>query len=54
MQTVFEDDERVFDSISCGCIRLYLKNQLNTKLVDALKELQFGGSPCRRVSRGKY
>jgi DNA-binding NarL/FixJ family response regulator len=45
MQTVFEDDERVFDSICAGASGYILKNQLNTKLVDALKELQFGGSP---------
>jgi DNA-binding NarL/FixJ family response regulator len=45
MQTVFEDDERVFDSICAGASGYILKNQLNTKLVDAIKELQFGGSP---------
>lgn len=45
MQTVFEDDERVFDSICAGASGYILKNQLNTKLIDALQELQFGGSP---------
>ncbi|WP_290790598.1 response regulator [Flavihumibacter sp. UBA7668] len=45
MQTVFEDDERVFDSICAGASGYILKNQLNTKLVDAIRELQFGGSP---------
>lgn len=45
MQTVFEDDERVFDSICAGASGYILKNQLNTKLIDALHELQFGGSP---------
>jgi len=45
MQTVFEDDDRVFDSICAGASGYILKNHLNTKLVDALKELQFGGSP---------
>lgn len=45
MQTVFEDDDRVFDSICAGASGYILKNQLNTKLVDAIRELQFGGSP---------
>lgn len=45
MQTVFEDDDRVFDSICAGASGYILKNQLNTRLIDALKELQFGGSP---------
>lgn len=45
MQTVFEDDDRVFDSICAGASGYILKNQLNTKLIDAIQELQFGGSP---------
>src|SRR6187551_1382592 len=45
MQTVFEDDDRVFDSICGGASGYILKNYLNTKLVDAINELQYGGSP---------
>jgi DNA-binding NarL/FixJ family response regulator len=45
MQTVFEDDDRVFDSICAGASGYILKNFLNTKLVDSIKELQYGGSP---------
>lgn len=45
MQTVFEDDDRVFDSICAGASGYILKNHLNTKLVEALQELQYGGSP---------
>jgi len=45
MQTVFEDDDRVFDSICAGASGYILKNQLNTKLVESLTELQYGGSP---------
>jgi DNA-binding NarL/FixJ family response regulator len=45
MQTVFEDDDRVFDSICAGAGGYILKNHLNTRLIDAIKELQFGGSP---------
>lgn len=45
MQTVFEDDDRVFDSICAGASGYILKNHLNIRLIDALTELQFGGSP---------
>ncbi|HEV7783204.1 MAG TPA: response regulator transcription factor [Chitinophagaceae bacterium] len=45
MQTVFEDDDRVFDSICAGASGYILKNHLNHKLIAAIKELQFGGSP---------
>jgi DNA-binding NarL/FixJ family response regulator len=45
MQTVFEDDDRVFDSICAGASGYILKNFLNIKLIDAIKEVQFGGSP---------
>ena len=45
MQTVFEDDDRVFESICAGASGYILKNHLNTRLIDALKELQYGGSP---------
>src|SRR5919107_1481791 len=45
MQTVFEDDDRVFDSICAGASGYILKNHLNTKLIDSIMELQFGGSP---------
>jgi DNA-binding NarL/FixJ family response regulator len=45
MQTVFEDDDRVFDSICAGASGYILKNYLNTKLVESIMELQYGGSP---------
>jgi DNA-binding NarL/FixJ family response regulator len=45
MQTVFEDDDRVFDSICAGASGYILKSHINTRLIDAVKELQFGGSP---------
>lgn len=45
MQTVFEDDDRVFDSICAGASGYILKNQLDEKLIDAIKELKEGGSP---------
>lgn len=45
MQTVFEDDDRVFDSICAGASGYILKNFLNTRLIESIKELQYGGSP---------
>ncbi len=45
MQTVFEDDDRVFDSICAGASGYILKNYLNTRLVESINELQYGGSP---------
>lgn len=45
MQTVFEDDDRVFDSICAGASGYILKNHLNTKLIDFIREVHVGGSP---------
>jgi DNA-binding NarL/FixJ family response regulator len=45
IQTVFEDDERVFDSICAGASGYILKNQLTSSLTESIKELQSGGSP---------
>jgi DNA-binding NarL/FixJ family response regulator len=45
MQTVFEDDDRVFDSICAGASGYILKNFINTKLVESIREIQYGGSP---------
>ena len=45
MQTVFEDDDNVFDSICAGAAGYILKNFLNTKLIDSIRELEYGGSP---------
>jgi DNA-binding NarL/FixJ family response regulator len=45
MQTVFEDDDRVFDSICAGASGYLLKNYLNTKLVESIHEVRYGGSP---------
>lgn len=45
MQTVFEDDERVFDAICAGASGYILKNHLNTLLLDSITSLQYGGAP---------
>lgn len=45
MQTVFEDDDRVFDSICAGASGYILKNHLDTKLLESITALQLGGAP---------
>jgi DNA-binding NarL/FixJ family response regulator len=45
MQTVFEDDERVFQSICAGASGYLLKSTISEKLLDALEELRLGGAP---------
>lgn len=45
MQTVFEDDDRVFDSVCAGASGYILKNHLNTKLIEFINDLHYGGSP---------
>ncbi|CCH54243.1 Transcriptional regulatory protein degU [Fibrisoma limi BUZ 3] len=45
MQTVFEDDDRIFKSICGGASGYILKSHLNTLLVDAIKDLRDGGAP---------
>lgn len=45
MQTVFEDDDRVFASICAGAAGYILKNQLDAKLLESITELHYGGSP---------
>ncbi|RZM22762.1 MAG: response regulator transcription factor [Pedobacter sp.] len=45
IQTVFEDDERIFDAISNGASGYILKNRLNSSLIDSLKDLRTGGAP---------
>ncbi|HEV7783201.1 MAG TPA: response regulator transcription factor [Chitinophagaceae bacterium] len=45
MQTVFEDDDRVFDSICAGASAYILKNQVDENLIDAIKEMVNGGAP---------
>jgi DNA-binding NarL/FixJ family response regulator len=51
IQTIFEDDDCVFDSIIAGASGYILKNQLNTRLIDAVKELQSGGPLSPLVER---
>ncbi|RZM19107.1 MAG: response regulator transcription factor [Pedobacter sp.] len=45
MHTVFEDDNRIFDSICAGADGYLLKNTSPSKLLDALQEVMYGAVP---------
>jgi DNA-binding NarL/FixJ family response regulator len=45
MQTVFEEDEKIFASILAGANGYILKNAGALRVLDALKEIYEGGSP---------
>jgi DNA-binding NarL/FixJ family response regulator len=45
MQTVFEDDEKVFDALCAGASGYLLKNASPDKVLDAIREIKEGGSP---------
>lgn len=45
MHTVFEDDEKLFESLCAGANGYLLKNASYNKLLDALEEVRSGGAP---------
>ena len=45
MQTVFEDNEKVFDSVCAGASGYLLKNTLSEQIISAIRELKNGGAP---------
>ena len=45
METIFEDDEKIFDSICAGAEGYILKNTAPTEILGAIKEIYDGGSP---------
>lgn len=45
MFTIFEDDERIFDSIQVGASGYLLKDTPIDTVVTSIKEIQLGGSP---------
>jgi DNA-binding NarL/FixJ family response regulator len=45
MQTIFEDNDKVFDSICAGADGYLLKSSLTDYLIPAIKELNDGGAP---------
>jgi DNA-binding NarL/FixJ family response regulator len=44
IQTVFEDPDRIFDSITAGASGYILKSSSNEKIIEAIKEVNSGGS----------
>jgi DNA-binding NarL/FixJ family response regulator len=45
MLTVYEDDEKIFNSLVAGATGYILKNTMPTELFDAILDLHRGGSP---------
>lgn len=45
MQTVFEDDEKIFESIKAGAHGYFLKKTSPEKLIDGIRDVQEGGAP---------
>ena len=45
METIFEDDAKIFDSICAGAEGYILKNTAPTEILGAIKEIYEGGSP---------
>ena len=45
MFTVFEDNQKIFDSIKAGAKGYILKNSNPDRIVNSIRELYFGGSP---------
>jgi DNA-binding NarL/FixJ family response regulator len=45
VQTLFEDDERIYESIRAGASGYILKTYLQETLIAAIKELGIGGAP---------
>ena len=45
METIFEDDEKVFESICNGAEGYILKNTPPQEIMDAIKEIHDGGAP---------
>lgn len=45
MQTVFDDEERIFDALCAGASGYFLKNAPPASLLSAIKEVHEGGAP---------
>lgn len=45
MQTVFEDDEKIFDALRFGASGYLLKKSEPSKIIEAIEEVLQGGSP---------
>lgn len=49
MQTVFEDEEKIFDAICAGADGYILKKTAPDKLLDAIRDVHAGGAPMTPV-----
>src|SRR5258706_11862637 len=45
MFTIYENSDTVFEALKAGATGYILKNSSPTKIIEALQELHFGGSP---------
>jgi DNA-binding NarL/FixJ family response regulator len=45
MLTVFDNDEKIFDSILAGAVGYMLKDETPDKIVEAIEEVKAGGAP---------
>lgn len=53
MQTIFEDDDKIFQSICAGASGYLLKNTPGVKLIEAIHEVIAGGAPMTPVIASK-
>lgn len=53
MQTIFEDDDMVFQSVCAGASGYLLKNTPGAKLTEAIHEVMAGGAPMTPVIASK-
>jgi DNA-binding NarL/FixJ family response regulator len=62
MQTIFEDDDKIFNSICAGAEGYILKNTAPVGILESIKEIYAGGSPMTpsvanrvlKLVKGKY
>lgn len=45
MQTIFEDNDKIFQSILAGASGYILKSTSNARILEAIKEIYYGGAP---------
>lgn len=53
MQTVFEEDDLVFQSVCAGASGYLLKSTTGAKMIEAIREVMDGGAPMTPVIAGK-
>ncbi|MBK9731505.1 MAG: response regulator transcription factor [Chitinophagaceae bacterium] len=53
MQTVFEDDDKIFEAIQAGASGYILKKTPPSKILEAIEEVHLGGAPMTPVIAAK-